>query len=465
MKKEQVQLYAGLLLSLIAASGCQSNKGPVPEAWYLLPENGQAKSPGSLDQLGKVFDQLLVAHTVALDQIEPLASSATPPDAKPADWVPWRLAIFSSDFAMTTDGMFGALSSQGSASIAATWVKQDSLFSATRHPMSPKLRLQKSNVLMRGTMRPQELAQQLEPSIQAALASGYVTNEENLRKTVAGLGENFRAMAAGLSNLNLAGSAFKPSAFRVEISLDGEGNVTPLIGVGAALNLRFDWIIHDKSDPALVSSKVAQNLRNFVLGITPDLNEALLSADSIRASGFKLSSVRVGLILTSDFNVAIAQGSAESIASIVFGDNDEEGGCDDPDGDGDCHNHGLRLANADQVGSPLSANDDGVQIFVSTKKKEKIAYALANHLNFRPTMALQSDDGQVYKISHDKLQAGLKRAIAMSGFFTSHASALGSSWKIKELEAEFDLSLSGDFGFATIGGGGEVELEFENRGI
>ena len=72
--------------------------------------------------------------------------------------------------------------------------------------------------------------------------------------------------------------------------------------------------------------------------------------------------------------------------------------------------------------------------------------------------------GQIYRIPHDKIQAGLKRAISFSSFFTSHASALGSGWKIKELETEFDLSLSGTVGFATVGGGGELEFEFEHQG-
>ena len=348
--------------------------------------------------------------------------------------------------------------------------------------MSPKLhratapRDHKSDLMIHGIASVDQVTKAIEPRIRAAIDSGVVRNPDAFRKQVVTAAQSFRAMAARLSTIQVdGGEAMKPSAFRFEISVDADGNINPVVSVGGGIDLRFDWVIGDTNeDPDGLKAMLAQSpqaahaadsMESFVRGILPDLNEAMTSTSDIKASGFALSSVRIGLILTADFDVAVAQTSTEAIASIVFGDNDEEGGCSDPDGDGDCHNHeSLKLA-SDRAAT--WQDDGGVPVFVSKKNPAKLLYAQSNSQAFKPALALMDEtasDGQIYRISHDKLQEGLKRAIWMSGFFTSHASALGSSWRIKELETEFDLSLSGTLGIATVGAGGELELEFEYKG-
>ena len=65
-----------LAVGLLALSGCNS-KGPVPDEWFMLPEQGEAKNPGSMDKLGTLVDSLFKAHADALDQLRILVGIAS----------------------------------------------------------------------------------------------------------------------------------------------------------------------------------------------------------------------------------------------------------------------------------------------------------------------------------------------------------------------------------------------------
>jgi hypothetical protein len=67
----------------------------------------------------------------------------------------------------------------------------------------------------------------------------------------------------------------------------------------------------------------------------------------------------------------------------------------------------------------------------------------------------------VYKLKHEKIQRGLKKALSMGSFFASHATAPRKGrWWLSELSAEYSLSLTGEAGLATLGGLAEIELTF-----
>ena len=72
------------LIALLSLNACQKDSGPVPEDWYLLPENGQAQNPGSLDQLGKIFDQFLRFILPLWNRSRPLRSALTMAQENPS---------------------------------------------------------------------------------------------------------------------------------------------------------------------------------------------------------------------------------------------------------------------------------------------------------------------------------------------------------------------------------------------
>lgn len=472
-----------LAATLLLPSGCQKGapkapdaapaaRGPVPESWYLLPERGQASSPGALDMLGAQVDHLFAAEAAALPVPStppaPAAMAGTsPPDEHPVDWVPWRLAVVSADFALTTDGVFGALLGEGTADVQANWVRRDSLPQLARFT-SPQHSRKATALLIHGTATPEDVARQLEPVIQASLASGVIRNESRFRTNLRSAAESFRLTAAQLDQLGDLGTRFPMSAFRLEMSFGAEGQVSPVIGVGGAVNLRFDWIVTDRKNSLVASggarlphTPLGDGLVKLVKGLAPDVDAAVRDASPVLKSGYALSSVRVGVGMSAEGTVGLVQGSAEAIGSVIFGDNDEEGGCLDPDGDGDCHNHHETALAA----AALELPDDGIPFLAPTARPSDLKLAEVNGVAAVAPRQAAGEGGLVFRIPHEKFRAGMRKAITIGSFFTKHAAAVKGNWVIKELETEFGLSLTGTTGLVTLTGTGELELEFEHKGI
>ena len=74
--------------------------------------------------------------------------------------------------------MFGALSSEGSASVEANWMRHGTFGALSHSVMSPKLHRtivpkdHKSDLLIHGMARADQVTKSLEPRIQAAIDSG-----------------------------------------------------------------------------------------------------------------------------------------------------------------------------------------------------------------------------------------------------------------------------------------------------
>jgi hypothetical protein len=481
MKFTTVFIAAACLLSACSKSApsnempSHSGRGPVPESWYKLPEEGASLELGSLPELGQDVDHLFAAQAAALPHQDPMADT-TPGGDKPVDWVPWHLAILSSDFALAANGVFGALLYSGSADVQVNWVRANALLNASKlkTPIHSKL---VSDLVIRGTATRKEVSRQLEPVIKAALAGGTIKNEANFRNSVLKAADDFRITAAQLNSVGKMDSQFPPSAFRLEMAFNAQGNLTPTTALGGTVNLRFDWIVPDSSFANTPTGHTAEHsplgdaLLRFAKSMAPDIEAAAHSVQSLQTKNYGLSSIRIGLGLTAQGNIGIAQGQASALGSIIFGDNDEEGGCFDPDGDGDCHNHPDHLA-ANMV-SLATPDDDGIALIRPSPKPFTLKFAADHNVAFErqahrfpvAVNAVQGQENTVFKIPHDKFQAGLRKAIEISSFFTDHAATINGDWKIQEIETEFDLSITGTTGLVTLQGTGELELEFEHKGI
>lgn len=495
--KTPLKQRLSVLLCLTAAtaifSGCMDKSGPVPESWYRLPEEGSANNPGDLIKLGSVVDRFFEAHSASMQPFSAsLGGNGAGEMDQPVDWVPWRLAAMSTEFGITTDGLFGALFSEGSASVVTKWIRADeggASFSTDRTGLIESKK-KRPDLLITGTATSAAVVRQLEPSIRAALATGRIKNETALRKTLLSTAETFRHLTSRLSTLEVDENRFQPSAFRLEIAVDGEGQLTPVVSAGAEVKFRLDWVINNEDEGGTriaanttnSSDRIGKGIEDFVRSIAPDLDAAVRETPSIDQSGFKLSKVRVGLGISASYDFGVAESSASMMGSIVFGDNEEEGGCYDPDGDGDCHTHKRhhhsvqRALQAQNLVTPASV-DEGIRLIEISPKSQHLGYANATGIKLQALQSLSSmraapqnvpgaPDAVVYTIKHEDFRKGLMRAIDMAGFFTQHAStAQLSGWKIKEIETEYSVSLSGTLGLATVGGAGEIELEFENGKI
>jgi hypothetical protein len=89
---------------------------------------------------------------------------------------------------------------------------------------------------------------------------------------------------------------------------------------------------------------------------------------------------------------------------------------------------------------------------------QPFAFAEAN------TVALDRRyDGTVaYQVGSGAFGRGLEKALRMAEYFARQARQADSkNWKITQVEAEFDTSVTGDLKIATVSGQGQVVLDFD----
>lgn len=513
MKKTSTPLnlikYFTFVFVSMALTSCNLSKmdGLVPSEWTHIPEKGALVKSGSEEKLGvevqKIFSDYSESFNNLPEEKIGLSENKTK-TVKPVDWVPWHLALISADFGISSEGVFGALVGAGTASVRATWKRNEAQKTQPPPHLTPFSSVSKSSVSagessfamptsfaaenppehsevkLMGFASKKSVDSQIESIIEKSLKDKKVTNEDQFRKTVRKVADDFRDMALALNVLSIEKTQFRPSAFRLEITIGADGQVTPVIGVGGSVFLRFDWIIdrhesdHFKNFNPINHrwSKPALKLIQFANSIAPDIDAVKDSVPEIKKAGFEMSYVRAGLVFSASYDFAVASVEGEAVASIKFGDNGGEGGCEDPDGDGDCHNslmqQGFKLTDylSDKGLLDSTSLADGIPL---VKRVNPTQLALSGFNTSIGTLsdAKVGDGSDTLKstiIPHKRLQAGLKRAMKLSSFFLKHAAkAKPGKWKLDEIETEFELSLTGSVGLASVGAGAELAIEFERK--
>jgi hypothetical protein len=149
--------------------------------------------------------------------------------------------------------------------------------------------------------------------------------------------------------------------------------------------------------------------------------EAIQDSSEIEKAGFKLDMVQVGLGITAGGDVGVVQATGGDIGRILF----------------------KRDLTVNQTPSGLAS-----------------PAPVAEQLNIVSTD--KTDGETVVRVDSRKFKNGLKKAIKMASYFAQRANKkTNSKYKLNQIEAEFDTSLSGDLKLATVNGLGQFVLDFD----
>ena len=392
-----------LVLSFFGCSRATSISAPnsvIPRDWIVPGENSEAEihSDARTDAAVKSVFRINSQAVDALNEGDPLSRAA--------DTTPWQLSGIIASFAVSIDGLFGPLVYDGTPSIQGTWTRRGTISAPIVHPVAHAPAL----VVTRDTTSA-DLVLQLEPAIVAALDSGHIRHHEKLVRTnVLKYAEKFRVIAQMLSGAKLPG--WEVENYRLELNINASGQVTPVVGAGAAVNLRFDW---DKAGDVDLVGNSDSPIVAFVQDLSREIQVAANEATPLQNAGFRLNEFRIGVGISSSGTVGIAreQGSAEG--SITFSRRENNG------------------KSAELASSPVNLIRSG-------------------------------DD---FSVERTKFRRGLRRAIKMGSYFArmSKNESANSKWEVSEIEAEFDFSAGGTLGLATTSGIGVAVLTFAKEGV
>jgi hypothetical protein len=412
------------------SSADQKSDGKIPSSW--INTKSDDKGDASADivmpdaQTDKVVQSALNANVTALDQAQlPVASSTSTPSSRlsthPANWAPWHLDGMVGYFAVSQGGILGALLYAGTESIKLTWQKAETVSTAPAAPIPAPLLAMK----VTPDMTAQDLPNALEPSIQVALASGAIKDEVTFRRNILLHAEKFFNICQ-LLNMITRSPGWYVDGYQLNVNFSASGQVTPLIGVGGSVNLYFDW--SRTTDPTTqpttttYSAQTTNQLNSFVQLMSAAIPEAVQDSADIEKSGFHLDMVQVGLGITAGGDVGVAQATGGDIGRILF--------------KRDLHVNQSPNASV----SPAPANDQELNLVSTDVSKGET----------------------VVKVNTRKFSNGLKKAIKMATYFADRAHKNSNSkYKLNQIEAEFDTSLSGSLKLATVNGIGQFVLDFD----
>jgi hypothetical protein len=434
----------------------------LPASWYVKPEDrGTLATQTDFEPSAKADRSVhaaFLASKGALDQLEEPMLSQT--DA--LGLVPWHLDGMIADFAVSVNGVFGVLLGSGLASIKGTWQRPG----AARAPVGPAP-VKGSALHVSSTMSEADLAQQLEPAIQSAIATHAVQNEGALRKNIETKAKSFLAVCRALEQIH-ALPGWHVDGFQLQLTFNGQGHITPILGVGGAFNLYLDWEKKEPDSAASPSSAqsagetpapkadpiLTEQLTSFSEIVAEEIPQAAAETAELQKSGLVLDQFQMGIAITAVGHVGLSQVQGVSTGKLIFKQNVASGApqsahspAANPVAPGGKGAHFVNVIANEPTNAQLHFAD---QMGISF---EKIATTVATESSLNDT---------VFRVERVKFHEGLKKAIRMATYFAAHALKVDSArWQITQLESEFDASIGGDVKLAVVSGTGQIVIDLD----
>lgn len=455
MNLSYLKLFLSFVLVLLLA--CSNQKSPVeshqnhsttqataPTSWYDLSTSDESHTMDSLkqssdeDKFGSSVETLLLAQRSAIENLgkETSQNNIFSEKNRPADWVPWRLVSIIGELGLSAGGLLGVLAFKGSAGVSVYWNKKEN------KPLSNEIYQESEMALLdlSEVKNKNELENELQPMIEGLMATGKISDRQNLKSQLSRIASDFHETALILSRS--PEYQWYVSRFRLDLSISGTGTVSQGFSAGGALRARLEWYRSQKkitpTHSPLFANEKDRKLIGFIESLSSDLS-TLSESESVGVA-FDVNQFRIGLGLSIDGDFGVVKGNAQIIGHIYF--------------------KKSQLQNP----TPLSENPSPLYLMVGSD-------AMPSHTYSNQTLMNQFDingdgliDESIYKLDRKVFRSGIKKAVKIGQFFGKYAQKVSNEkWKIQKLKTAFDLSVGAGFGLVTISGMVVSEIEFQNK--
>jgi|GEM_PF-6721146 len=373
-------------------------------------------------QLNEDTIQLILATNIkaaqSIDSSQKISSRKLSNEALSSHW---EMQGFTTDLAVTADGLIGVLGGHGSSAISILWGKELKGY--------PKDRL-----LITLDKNSDHLQSQVESIVQTASNSGKLKAPDQFRKNLETLMQNFSTL---IRELNLStekqGSEWALSTVKVSFSVNAAGGIFFELPIKGDLGFSLQWHVgdphfnqHQASDLAVLKSQSLQypwnsEIKGFVSSLQASLEQAVSEVENKKmiSSSLRASEFNVQFGVNAHGEIGISRGGTSVLGTLSF----------------------ERREN--KTGKPPSYSAD----------------------SFGPIRIIDDVDPQLLatspKIDPQTLKNGLMKAISVSDFFAKCGDKVSTqNWKMRSLSASFGLGLNGNAGLVSIGGEVAYEINF-----
>jgi hypothetical protein len=315
--------------------------------------------------------------------------------------VPWHLEYFMTDLSVSASGVLGALISKGTPGVSFIWRRQYD--KAQAHNPSPGNTPAADFEIVSGRSA-EDVSVQLEPVIHSLVKAGIP--EDKVRPELEKFAEHFVKVTSALERTG--GGPWWASRFRMDLIVEASGAVTPMLTAGGEIRLRFEWHrIMPKMELAKGTGPKG-DIEEFVEKLAEDVGSSALDANELADAGFEPYQFRVGVGYTEKGSIGIAKEQGTILGQLYFSAD-------------------VKKPTVHPSPSPL-AKEDGSEFKKGLDRAFKIAAVFAR---------------------------GARKAEARS--------KPSRHWKVYEMRAAFDISLTEKLGLAEVGGVGTAEVNFYNE--
>ncbi len=350
----------------------------------------------------KDLDSLLEADSLAINSENFDQNTPTTPDSK------WALRAILTDLSISASGVIGPLLMKGTPAVTLVWRQKENDSSETA-----------AEQILNWQEAARTQAAHLDPVLKESLAEHV---------------ERFKNLVRGIEASHTQGEWY-PSRLRLDLGVDVSGKLSPVISIGGDVRVRLEWYRSMKiqNTPTQDSGSLTQleeNMLGFVNKLSDDLETLSSSKEVEKLHHFRAKQYRLGFGITETLSIGAAKSVYSTYGHIYFSRSDRTNG----------FGHGVKELPASGDESTFSILDapNGDSFHVTSQNE--------------------------YKVKRENFRKGLIRAIRLGALISKSAEKTSKrKWKIKEIKAGFDLTLTGSSKEARLAGIGTSEISFANQ--
>lgn len=411
----------------------------MPDTWYKAPQNLPKSFASHFDweepskQFDKEVSDLFEAQG---DSYDNLLKQSINTDSK--SFNAWELSVIRCQLALTSDGVLGVLALQGTVAAELRWFRKS--YIREKEANFSSVNDEAPHATFNPTMSEEEIDQILSSVADKAVIAGHISNRnlmlEGLKESVSKTNSMFGDLP------DTSWFPYKLFRYRIEIIFGSSGRVLPFMKAGGDVRIRLDWDLFPANTFRQASNQTnvatSSSFNDLVRSLSEDMD--LLEKHKPLGKKFRVKGFQIRIAQTAGGQVGVANAAGSLGGMLFFRKNPQ-----------------ASFNKMSQVPEP-DENETFNLIRIETSPND-VDQTFAG-----PAKAFKSSkkpDAKLFSVNRRKFRRGLYKAAKIGSYFMKQADRVKSkNWELKEIRTDYQLSVAGSIGLATIGGFGELRVEY-----
>ncbi len=395
----------------------------VPSSWLTAEEETYqifGQSPQATDEkFNQGTDKIL--QTV----LNPLKQSANEKS--------WKLNGVMFDLTVSSQGTLGLLAMKGAPSATIAWIKKPktkpAVVSQEEGPDSGYAININENV-----------DRSTDSLVKTLMSTGQVKNEAHLRENLTRVVSSFKNLTNGIETTSQ--TQWSLSRLRLDLSVGASGDLSPFTTVGGALRVRLEWFPQKRSQK-IQPNEAQKNMNNFFNTMVHNLSN-WNGQNQLLEQGLELARIRVGIGLTSRFNVGLVRSSVGTAFHVYF--------------EKKKMTYQIQTIHQPTPSQAFHQFAEESLDDINQNWNSILQISSSKMLTSKPAIK-----DKLYVVEPEQFYKGLSKSAKIGKYFVqrSKKNLANSEWTLQQVKIGTEISLTGALSLATLTGATSCEMTFQ----